>query len=122
MSFMAVAYVPAFLEDRANFAKERANGLYGATPFLISNSSSDYHFSVSDTIPKPHKADRSCSSYLNPVLDCLVLALQLSSQRRGLLHLGDVGFPRPRGGRVTSCAGNSDIPQFCDCACARGIC
>ncbi|CAI7657280.1 unnamed protein product [Penicillium pancosmium] len=37
MSFMAVAYVPAFLEDRANFAKERANGLYGATPFIISN-------------------------------------------------------------------------------------
>ncbi|KAL4862775.1 hypothetical protein BDV12DRAFT_206988 [Aspergillus spectabilis] len=37
MSFMAVAYVPAFLEDRANFAKERANGLYGATPFMVSN-------------------------------------------------------------------------------------
>ncbi|KAJ5564363.1 hypothetical protein N7513_000605 [Penicillium frequentans] len=37
MSFMAVAYVPAFLEDRATFAKERANGLYGATPFMISN-------------------------------------------------------------------------------------
>lgn len=37
MSFMAVAYVPAFLEDRASFAKERANGLYGATPFVISN-------------------------------------------------------------------------------------
>ena len=28
MSFMAVAYVPAFLEDRATFIKERANGLY----------------------------------------------------------------------------------------------
>ncbi|KAJ5550373.1 hypothetical protein N7535_001689 [Penicillium sp. DV-2018c] len=37
MSFMAVAYVPAFLEDRATFTKERANGLYGATPFIISN-------------------------------------------------------------------------------------
>ncbi|KAL8936282.1 MAG: hypothetical protein Q9216_005012 [Gyalolechia sp. 2 TL-2023] len=37
MSFMAVAYVPAFLEDRATFIKERANGLYGATPFMISN-------------------------------------------------------------------------------------
>ncbi|KAJ5991661.1 hypothetical protein N7522_011868 [Penicillium canescens] len=37
MSFMAVAYVPAFLEDRANFVKERANGLYGATPFVVSN-------------------------------------------------------------------------------------
>ncbi|OQE29127.1 hypothetical protein PENFLA_c004G05346 [Penicillium flavigenum] len=37
MSFMAVAYVPAFLEDRATFAKERANGLYGVTPFIVSN-------------------------------------------------------------------------------------
>ncbi|KAJ5908791.1 hypothetical protein N7495_001473 [Penicillium taxi] len=37
MSFMAVAYVPAFLEDRATFVKERANGLYGATPFVIAN-------------------------------------------------------------------------------------
>ncbi|EFE40087.1 ABC transporter, putative [Trichophyton verrucosum HKI 0517] len=37
MSFMAVAYVPSFLEDRATFIKERANGLYGATSFVISN-------------------------------------------------------------------------------------
>lgn len=34
---MAVAYVPSFLEDRATFIKERANGLYGATSFVISN-------------------------------------------------------------------------------------
>lgn len=38
ISFMAVAYVPSFLEDRATFVKERANGLYGATAFLVSNS------------------------------------------------------------------------------------
>ncbi|OJJ31565.1 hypothetical protein ASPWEDRAFT_118735 [Aspergillus wentii DTO 134E9] len=37
LSFMAVAYVPAFLEDRATFIKERANGLYGATPFIVAN-------------------------------------------------------------------------------------
>ena len=37
MSFMAVAYVPAFLEDRATFIKERANGLYGATAFMTAN-------------------------------------------------------------------------------------
>lgn len=37
MSFMAVAYVPAYLEDRATFVKDRANGLYGPTAFLISN-------------------------------------------------------------------------------------
>lgn len=37
MSFMAVAAIPAFLEDRSMFVKERANGLYGPTVFLISN-------------------------------------------------------------------------------------
>jgi hypothetical protein len=34
---MAVAYVPSFLEDRATFVKERANGLYGSAAFIISN-------------------------------------------------------------------------------------
>lgn len=37
MSFMAVAYIPAYLEDRALFMKERANGLYGPTSFMIAN-------------------------------------------------------------------------------------
>ena len=37
MSFMAVAYIPAFLEDRAIFVKERANGLYGPTSFMVAN-------------------------------------------------------------------------------------
>jgi ABC-type multidrug transport system permease subunit len=34
---MAVAYVPAYLEDLSTFHKERANGLYTPLPFLISN-------------------------------------------------------------------------------------
>ncbi len=37
MSFMAVAYVPAFLEDLHTFTKERANGLVGPLAFNISN-------------------------------------------------------------------------------------
>ena len=37
MSFMSVVYVHAFLEDRAVFIKDRSNGLYGCTPFMISN-------------------------------------------------------------------------------------
>lgn len=37
MSFMAVAYVPSFLEDRAIFIKERENGLYSAAAFTLSN-------------------------------------------------------------------------------------
>ena len=37
MSFMAIAYVPAFLEDLSAFQLERANGLAGPLPFLLSN-------------------------------------------------------------------------------------
>jgi len=37
MSFMAVAYVPAYLEDRAVYVKDRANGLYGPTAFMVAN-------------------------------------------------------------------------------------
>ena len=37
MSFMTVAYVPAFIEDRATFIKDRANGLYGPTAFMLAN-------------------------------------------------------------------------------------
>lgn len=37
MSFMAVAYVPAYIEDRSLFVKERQNGLYGPTAFMVAN-------------------------------------------------------------------------------------
>jgi energy-coupling factor transporter ATP-binding protein EcfA2/ABC-type multidrug transport system permease subunit len=37
MSFMAVAYIPAYLEDRQLFVKERLNGLYGPTAFMLAN-------------------------------------------------------------------------------------
>lgn len=37
MSFMAVAYVPAFLEDRSQYVKEFHNGLYGAGELVVSN-------------------------------------------------------------------------------------
>jgi ABC-type multidrug transport system ATPase subunit len=37
MSFMAVTYVPAFVEDYRQFRLDRRNGLYGAGSFLLSN-------------------------------------------------------------------------------------
>lgn len=37
MSFMAVAYIPAYLEDLSLYKKERLNGLYGSTLFMVSN-------------------------------------------------------------------------------------
>jgi len=37
MSFMAVAYVPAFLEDYSVYKKEGNNGLYGPGEFMAAN-------------------------------------------------------------------------------------
>lgn len=37
MSFMAVAYVPSFIEDRLQYVKEHHNGLYNAEEFILSN-------------------------------------------------------------------------------------
>lgn len=37
MSFMAVVYVPAFVEDRLVYLKDRENGLYGSGAFMLSN-------------------------------------------------------------------------------------
>lgn len=37
MSFMAVAYVPSFLEDRQQYVKEHRNGLYDAAELIVSN-------------------------------------------------------------------------------------
>jgi len=37
MSFMAVAYCPAYLEDYLQYIKEKRNGLYGATELILSN-------------------------------------------------------------------------------------
>jgi ABC-type multidrug transport system ATPase subunit/ABC-type multidrug transport system permease subunit len=37
MSFMAVAYVPAFIEDLHTFQRERANGLVSPSSFIVSN-------------------------------------------------------------------------------------
>lgn len=37
LSFMAVAYIPAYIEDQATFFKERANGFYGPGSFLVAN-------------------------------------------------------------------------------------
>jgi hypothetical protein len=37
MSFMAVAYIPSYLEDHATYVKDRANGLYGPAVFMLGN-------------------------------------------------------------------------------------
>lgn len=59
MSFMAVAYIPAIMEDLHTFKKERANGLYGPLPFTIANFliGIPYLFLISVV---------SCTRYLGP--------------------------------------------------------
>jgi hypothetical protein len=69
MSFMAVAYIPAFLEDRSIFVKERANGLYGPMAFIISNF----------IIGLPYLCEYSFSSDLLNTNCCLVLISVLFS-------------------------------------------
>lgn len=63
MSFMAVAYVPAFLEDRATFIKERANGLYGATAFMIANFLIGLPYLCPFPDPHPPPAPFQCLLY-----------------------------------------------------------
>lgn len=38
LAFMSVAGIPAFLEERSVFIRERRNGLYGPLPFVLSNT------------------------------------------------------------------------------------
>jgi hypothetical protein len=37
MAFMAVVYIPAFVEDRRVFIKDYENGLYSSGPFMVAN-------------------------------------------------------------------------------------
>lgn len=37
LSFMSVAYIPAFIEDYRSYEKENLNGLYGPAAFMLSN-------------------------------------------------------------------------------------
>lgn len=94
MSFMAVAYVPAFLEDRATFAKERANGLYGATPFMISNLLIGLPFLCMSPAPLLYSHNLTKPSpYIDALFNCLILAFQLPTNSRSVFHLGDVDLP-----------------------------
>ncbi|KAI0031344.1 P-loop containing nucleoside triphosphate hydrolase protein [Vararia minispora EC-137] len=38
LGFMSVAGIPAYLEERQVFIRERSNGLYGAGPFVLANT------------------------------------------------------------------------------------
>lgn len=123
MSFMAVAYVPAFLEDRANFAKERANGLYGATPFMISNFLIGLPF-LCESYRCFHilESTNRLSPYIDAFLHCVLLAFQFSSRWRSLHDLGDVDLPGSSGSRVPRRSRDGDISKFCHLPSTSRLC
>ena len=92
---MAVAYVPAFLEDRATFAKERANGLYGPLPFMIANFIIGLpYLCTSSSLLMDHIHSNGSRSYHRcPLLYSILLALELPTHGASLLHLDHVGIP-----------------------------
>ena len=107
MSFMAVAYVPSFLEDRATFIKERANGLYGASAFMIANFLIGIPYLCTYSPPSyPYLSTLQrilicTSSPYFLALFCYIIFLdQPSTGRLRLLYLGHVAFPRPIGWRI----------------------
>lgn len=122
MSFMAVAYVPAYIEDRATFVKERANGLYGATPFMVANFLiglpflCTYRTCLTHRLPQLSKivslTNQLYSPHLHALLNCLILALQLPPRRIRLHDLGNVDVPRPRRRRKSRRFRHVYLPQF----------
>lgn len=48
------------------------------------------------------------------LLHRLILAVQLPTNGRSILHLGDVDIPRPCGGRILSGPRDIDIPELCN--------
>jgi hypothetical protein len=112
---MAVAYVPSFLEDRAAFVKDRANGLYGSAAFMLSNFIIGLPYLCLPPFPfSPlilSKLTPSSPHLYNLLLHSL-LALQLPAHSRCLLHLDNVAIPRSRRRRIARRAHVVHLPQF----------
>lgn len=126
MSFMAVAYVPAFLEDRATFIKERANGLYGSTAFIISNFIIGLPFLCKTRIEtpltkQPTNPAKNKSHNLHPLLRRRLLALQFPTHSLGIFHLGNVALPRPSCRRIPRRPRLLDLPELRHLSCTGGV-
>jgi len=107
MSFMAVAYIPAYLEDLAIYSKERANGLYGPTAFMLAN------FIVG--IPY---------LFLITVLFSVVSYWLggVPTECRGILDVGTLAIPGPFGCRVFGCVALEPHSYFRCGACGDCVC
>jgi hypothetical protein len=79
MSFMAVAYIPAYIEDRSLYIKEHANGLYGPTSFMVANFIIGLPFLCKRSLS--HSLSNQDSHHHHTVLGRRILALQLPPGR-----------------------------------------
>lgn len=95
MSFMAVAYVPSFLEDRSTFIKERANGLYGPTAFMLSNFIIGLPYLCMSPLHvlHPNFTDITPSLDSFPLLSHNLFPEQFPAHSHRLLHMDNVALP-----------------------------
>jgi hypothetical protein len=93
MSFMAVAYIPSFLEDHATYIKDRANGLYGPTAFMLANFIIGLPY-LCIFLTDPQTARTNIVSInRHSFLYHRLLAFQLPTNSTSILHLDHVALP-----------------------------
>jgi hypothetical protein len=93
MSFMAVAYIPSFLEDHATYIKDRANGLYGPTAFMLANFIIGLpYLCIFPTDPQTARTN-IVSINRHSFLYHRLLAFQLPTNSTSILHLDHVALP-----------------------------
>ncbi|KAJ6791906.1 ABC transporter G family member 11-like [Iris pallida] len=72
LTFMAIGGFPSFVEDMKIFARERLNGHYGVTPFVIGNTlSSAPYLALVSVVPGSHSLLHSRPQGLVPTLRLL---------------------------------------------------
>lgn len=105
----AVAYIPAFLEDRAAMIKERANGLCGSTSFLIANTIIGIPF-LCTQFPD---IQLTISPNLRPFQHRHLLVKQLSSRSVCILQLCGDFISRSDRSRIARCSHLISFSNFC---------
>lgn len=120
MSFMAVAYIPAFIEDYHVFRKDRQNGLYGPLEFQLSNfiiglpylCESQFPSTTATIFELPLTQRTDYSRLFVPLLSGHLLAKQLPCRRRRILQMDPLHLPRSSSGRVSSRTHSVHFPNI----------
>jgi len=122
MSFMAVAYIPSYLEDHATYVKDRANGLYGPAVFMLANfiiglpylcmSPVGPQTTHSNNLTSPDRCDLLCHR---------LLAGKFPPNSGGIPHMDHVALPRSRSRRIACCPRLIHLPQLRNQSCFDGL-